>query len=897
MRYAAVSIVVVVAAIFAVLVFGASPGDGLAPASGSPRAPDAPGEEAASRSATTSPPNQTAKADAPVAVESTERNPIERDDRATFRGRCVDEGGAALAGVTVRLRGYAGSEQLDRYRMEHGDASPWTEPAPAQSDREGRFEFRVMPAPPRRLGLEFSAEQRVPCEVWWRTVEPGAMHDVGDVVMPMGVVVRGRLVDDDGAAVSGANLQLAGGVNAPRQVDGLIAFARSGSARSDSRGDFALHAPLSPGSYQVAVWAHTLREPTAPIMLSPPLAELRVVVAKAEPNATPTITGVVVDEGGMPIPSADILVGDSDFGAGQSRRDGTFELTRRDDMPRTGILIGAGATGYATSRLSDAVEWGARDLRLVLQEGPSMTVRVRRAADDSPIERFGIQLLPIRKQGGASSDDDRLWFAGVHQDGVLHIERATVGRYYLVVVPAESTGLPASTEREIAIEVGVPQTFDFRLEPLAERVVEVVDRQGKPLEGARLEHLLHRAGGKVYPLTPAMDERNARMNSRDGVALLCADVRTDARGRVTLRGHRSLEYALRLPGPGHVPRIVQPFRFADESIERVVVGSGATLRGRIEPASLLSSLREEAGLPVDGEVDADSQAYLPALQLTGSGDREGEVFPAGGMNGGAAPVAADGSFELSGVPPGVWDVCVRSSQKSAMSLSTQSRCALQGVAIADGETRELVLRLDSWVRRKVTFEFRVDGRAWAMDLRLSGRVGLRPDGQPDRVWRSVKMDENGRVEVGLPAGEWDTSVWFVVDRQPCELPGPSFVIGPSQALPLVTADLRSARREVLLVDPDGVPLTEVAVAFGAQQRRSDSAGKLVLLGAPGQYRLRIRREPLLPDRAYSAWISARRDDDDARLRAWLDLGTVDLLPDGGDLLTVRLPQEWRQMPK
>ncbi|MGE0145741.1 MAG: hypothetical protein AB7I19_20700, partial [Planctomycetota bacterium] len=255
-------------------------------------------------------------------------------------------------------------------------------------------------------------------------------------------------------------------------------------------------------------------------------------------------------------------------------------------------------------------------------------------------------------------------------------------------------------------------------------------------------------------------------------------------------------------------------------------------------------------------------------------------------------------------PPGVWDVCVRSTRKSGLSMSTRSRCALPGLAIAEGEQRELVLRLDAWVRRKVAFEFRVDGAPLVGDLRLSGRLGVRPDGQPETVWFSVKADASGRTEIGLPEGEWETSVWFPIGRDACELPGPSFVIGPDQAPALVTADLRSARRELLMLDPDGAPLAEthvtshpVEIEFDHEPRRTDSAGKLVLLGAPGLRRLRIRREALLPDRAYSEWINAHRGDDDAWLRAWIDLGTVELLQGGGEVMTVQLPQEWRQMPK
>ena len=121
---------------------------------------------------------------------------------------------------------------------------------------------------------------------------------------------------------------------------------------------------------------------------------------------------------------------------------------------------------------------------------------------------------------------------------------------------------------------------------------------------------------------------------------------------------------------------------------------------------------------------------------------------------------------------------------------------------------------------------------------------------------------------------------------------------------VIAADLRSARCRLLLLDPDGRALEGVPIAvdrggrdWPLRTRTTDRKGAVTILGAPGPVVLRIRREPLLDDRAYGAWCSGLGPDREGWLRAWIELGRVELVPGPTEPQTIRLSAEWRAMPR
>ncbi len=822
------------------------------------------------------------------------------DARAVISGRCVDEAGAPLAGIAVKLWGNeGGSARMAEYRMEHGEPE-WKAPEPVTSDVDGRFELRFAPIEAYAYSVLVMPKDRVWVEQRWPRIDAGAVIDLGDVALPRGVLVRGTIADAQGTAIAGQSVYLGReDDDARREGPRVAAF---GFGQSDARGAFALDRALPPGTYRAQAGGRTLRDAAKPIAIAMPDADLQLVVETVDEAPGSTIRGTVVDVRGTPLARAELFVGDDGYTEANTNRSGNFTLPRREDRPRAAVPLGARLDGYESWRAPEPISWGTRDLRITLAEGPPLTIRVRRKSDRTPLERFGIHRVPARRSGWSSRDEDVL-FAGVHEGGVLALPHATTGSFLIRVAPAESTGLPPSAMREVAIEPGVPAIVEFELAPLAERVVSIVDTHDAPVPGARVELLRHLRGGTVQLATLAMDERNARAHV-ERAAMLCGEATSDASGRVTLRGHGELDYALRLPGPGNVPMVVQPFRLDEQGEARVVVGSGALIRGRIEPRDVVEMLVAES-VPADRRGDEDLvRRNRPGVCLVGHGARAGETFPLAASAGTMIPIADDGSFLIAGIPSGTWQL-VFEGQRYAGSLASTTRRSLGGeLMLAGSDERELVVDISSWVRRRVTLDVHMDGAPHAGIVTFEGKCGVDASGEEQREQFRSRTDERGIAELGLPEGEWQVTVQAKFEDRWCSLPGPRFAVTRDPQPLRVLADLRSARRRITVLDPDGAPAARAVLRvenseggrFGSDTA-ADSAGQADLLGFPHAVRLLVRCAPLMDDQSYSKWARQTRDDPQRWRRAWIDAGVVELLPGGGEPLTIRLPPEWREMPK
>src|SRR5690606_8752706 len=124
---------------------------------------------------------------------------------ATLSGRCVDEGGTPISGVRVTLHGWQGNLlRLQRYRLEHGEVQ-WEDPADVVTAADGRFAFTFVPPAPYQFTCDMTVDGRVPMRFRWSEL-PAETRDLGDVVLPRGVEVRGRVVDEDGFGVAGIDV-------------------------------------------------------------------------------------------------------------------------------------------------------------------------------------------------------------------------------------------------------------------------------------------------------------------------------------------------------------------------------------------------------------------------------------------------------------------------------------------------------------------------------------------------------------------------------------------------------------------------------------------------------------------------------------------------------------------
>jgi hypothetical protein len=126
------------------------------------------------------------------------------DEGASLHGRLVDEAGLPVRGRTVVVVQELLTEALAE-NMRGGQGKGWR--ATAESDGHGAFSiaglhaarYRVLVGPVEQIGLGFTFSDSI-------VLPPGQALDVGTLVVRDGVTLHGRITDDVGEPVSGAQL-------------------------------------------------------------------------------------------------------------------------------------------------------------------------------------------------------------------------------------------------------------------------------------------------------------------------------------------------------------------------------------------------------------------------------------------------------------------------------------------------------------------------------------------------------------------------------------------------------------------------------------------------------------------------------------------------------------------
>ncbi len=246
-------------------------------------------------------------------------------------GRLVDELGQPVEGAYVAATAYTTTESVveDTGQAEQNDQLEWVS---SRSSADGRFRLDPLRGDIRHtlfarkdgfgvVAYEFPTRE---------TDEP--MLDLGDVVLRGGAILRGRVVDDQGAAIAGQRVALEGS-NADRGLWATVdnapidtSIARRGT-NTDDLGRFSF-ADLAPGSYRALILNAESREvasASVSVTKGAAVKDVKLVVARGL-----SISGRVVDEEEHPI-VANIRAETFDrrFESSSSARsssDGTFEV-------------------------------------------------------------------------------------------------------------------------------------------------------------------------------------------------------------------------------------------------------------------------------------------------------------------------------------------------------------------------------------------------------------------------------------------------------------------------------------------------------------------------------------------------------------------------------------------
>jgi hypothetical protein len=671
--------------------------------------------------------------------------------------------------------------------------------------------------------------------------------DVGELTMSPGVTLRGRIVDAAGQPVGDvrvdANALTSGGIS------GFAPCSFAGG-RAAADGTFVFDASLAHGKY-------TLRVSDDYVVKSPALLELtsdsrngvRIVVTRDD---VPTITGTVVDEAGMPVRYPRISW-DGDRGPKYGRQDGTFELRcTAGDVTRP-VRISARAEGFTVTQHGEDVRWGARGVRVQLQRGaPALTIVVCDRAG-RPLEGCTLRLHAI---GSSSSGGSYAARARSDANGIATIASLGSGEYLVIAQFAASRGLPATIEP--VVFDGSPARLELRIGAQPSRRLRVQRRDGTPVAGTRVQ-LCEMLGNSFGGVHQVLAPRNWFVtNWSEPRVLALVDAATDADGTLMLSGPGNRDLGLRVLGPGHVAIERTDVRLDTAADLVVTVATGARVHGEIAPAAAVDALHQLAGVAAGEPFPADRR---PFIQLR----RDKEWVPPIGRGPGDRQMFAindDGSFDVPGLPEGMWQVNLCYWVKSA-SMTMSQFAELAECALADGVSKEIATDLSALVTGTIRGLVLRNGEPWSKrSMSIVGSTGVGPDGAPQQMFLTVETDAEGRFELTNRPGRYEL-------RGPDESVATPAVDMARGEVVRATFEFVLGELAVRLLTPDGSPAVNVDL-LGA---RTDVDGRMKVLLRPRPLTLRLS-----PRRSGHA----------------IELGQATIVAGKTTELELRLPPEWEK---
>ena len=823
-----------------------------------------------------------AAADAERTAAEPTATPFAADAACIVRGRCVDEAGAPRAGVHARLSGRGGNtERIAAWRLLHGDPAEVDQRTETRAD--GAFEFRLASLSPLafNLGMEGSGVAWWQCS--WKELAAGTT-DLGDVVLAPGTVLRGRVVDADGAPVPDANVRLE---RTPLETRDR-GYEQGASTWTRKDGSFKMEWALRAGDYTVGIDEQIIERPTL-VALTGDSEQYADVVLQRLSDAD-TIRGVVVDDEGAPVRRASIIPIMRDHGRiVGTDSEGRFRLVRREGMPSR-VRLWVREAGYEFA-MTDEIAWGRTDVRIVVAKGKALAVQVVRASDGSPVEDYVLRVLPASNSRNPLECEPR--GDRHHAGGREAVTGLRVGAHQVAVEPVDA-GLAIGVVRVVVTASGAAPVL-VRLAPTRSRTVRVQRADGAVIAGATVR-LVDPLGGNLTEVAAAraLGEWRTFTGSK-GLVLTAAT--TGVNGEATLQAPDDRTLGLLLPGPGHAPHAVANVVFPDDGPFVVTVSTGATLRGTIGPEAAFAEIRRRARIEVDETASPNAWPSIQLWRRDAAGTRES--FP--GLRK-RCSVGKDGAFELTGVPQGRWRIvvlCLVADERGG------GRCLEEDggfVDVADGEVVTRTIDLAVVLPGELEGVVMHNGAPLAgAPVELRVRLADHPDGQSFHV-EDVATDAAGRFRAQIRAGEYELT-WMPVR----EMSGGVTVVAAERARVDVgkrteqTFSLATGKVDVLVLDAAGKPVRNVVLecrdAGDVAQfsfAPTDGEGRATTECGIAPFTICVLPRRLQDPAAVRAHVQARLGQRDPFTDVRLTVGRF--TPRAGETVTVEvhLPAEWER---
>lgn len=815
---------------------------------------------------------------------------------ATMRGRCVDGGGRPLAEVEVSLRGTSrdGIEPVRAWEQQHGVAVRWQDQQ-VTTGLDGAFAFAFDPPSLYRFEVLTRRPGLVDMTASWSSLDADAALDLGDVVLPRGAEVRGRVVDTAGMPVAEVMVHPLFDADTPWGAAGAFRPATSDRAKTAADGRFVLPQRQLPGAHELQVEQQVIASGARyAVPRDASDVDLDVVVLRAEERQS--IEGVVVDQHGAPVGGVGVHAMSGPGGGGMTPytdANGHFVVTRRPnqkDDPTFWIMASGGCEELQTK---ETYAWGQRDVRLVMHRGVTVEVSVLTADGGLPVESFSVRMFlqpgaPENAGKGTCSFDYAVRASGHHDGGIARIEGFPRGPASIYVQPDDAdlaaSGLVACEVREPG-----PVRAVVHLQHAARRQVRVHFPDGEPAAGAaiRVVDTLGREFGPRTCIVPI--EHFDQLMGPDRMLLVMATT-TDAQGVAVVGAASHRRVLLDLPGPGLVPT-----RIAEVDLDLIdpldiTVPRGGRLVGTATPIDLVRDLRRSAGMPAHGSGQTDP--CFGGMIAAGFSLRrgEGEHFPADfGLP--LSMPETDGTFGFGGVPPGTWQLVLHSGSQN----HTYPSGLVATVTMVEGETTNVTVDLTRLAPVSLDALVLHNGQPLTgADLQLRSH---RQDGVTDQ--QKVATDGDGRFslrraagtfELLLPRESTDDTTLYLHARETVEVsPG-------SSASPTFHFDTGTLR--VRLLDAAGHPAAGVSLRLldrdGRERHvlpKTDAQGVVACAMDAGTFAVAALPRRLLDEAARRLYLDEHRGTDPfAAVR--LQLGELRITPASPTDAQLHLPVGW-----
>ncbi len=330
------------------------------------------------------------------AAIATSDDPAPKDENAptTFVARAVDGDGAPIEGARFACVTKLGAPR------EFGTATT--------SGNDGRVEIAV------ERNAFFTYSGRAESNTYLSLGAPGhatyfsvpaaklgTRKDLGDIVLPTGGSVEGRVIDAAGAPVAGALVVgTAGTADAESlRVRGPDREGGRPTTKTDTSGRFSLQG-VNVGP--VHVWAAATRKLWAvseELDIAPREVRRGLELVLEELPSESMVAGVVVDSAGMPVGGA--LIRHREPGKWREIKihadaRGAFAIPAPVATPFK--LVAADPSGRLGSSAERTVRAGETDVRLELPPHRTLRIRYVRKSDQTPIERAVAISMPLQDQ-------------------------------------------------------------------------------------------------------------------------------------------------------------------------------------------------------------------------------------------------------------------------------------------------------------------------------------------------------------------------------------------------------------------------------------------------------------------------------------------------------------------